>query len=279
MQNGPRFIYWSQNLTMYNKFLILFISLSQFITTLAQTSYSQVNYTFIIGHTSQLDCKLIHSNIDNTSTFVNLGFRELPDSTYTTNTDVYGDKHVNSVKYSDDGGQNPEYQKYFDKDSLYSYEKVYGEKSYAVISEKLPHFRWEIGQETKEILGHQTQKATTEFRGRKYEAWFASDIKISDGPYKFSGLPGMILEIASHDGKYQFIAYELKINQEKVDSEIEPLSKKHKNSKKYDIYTKLKIIEENEKKEIKYQLSKNPNISEFKVNNSGIEIDFSDLYD
>ena len=55
---------------------------------------------------------------------------------------------------------------------------------------------WEILNVKKTILNYQTQKASTDFAGRKWFAWFALDrIPINDGPYKFKGLPGLILEI------------------------------------------------------------------------------------
>lgn len=34
--------------------------------------------------------------------------------------------------------------------------------------------------------------ATTQFRGLTYTAWFALDIPINEGPWKFHGLPGLI---------------------------------------------------------------------------------------
>lgn len=58
-----------------------------------------------------------------------------------------------------------------------------------------------INDSTKAILGHDCQKATCNFRGRQWTAWFALDIPISDGPWKFRGLPGLIMEV--YDWKYQ----------------------------------------------------------------------------
>lgn len=54
---------------------------------------------------------------------------------------------------------------------------------------------WKILKEKKQILSYSVQKATTVFGGRKWNAWFTQDIPFSDGPYKFSGLPGLILQI------------------------------------------------------------------------------------
>jgi len=48
------------------------------------------------------------------------------------------------------------------------------------------------------------QKATTSFAGRQYIAWFTPEIPVPDGPYKFNGLPGLIIEIADLKDHYHF---------------------------------------------------------------------------
>lgn len=63
---------------------------------------------------------------------------------------------------------------------------------------------WEILDDTTEILGYECQKAQCDFRGRRYYAWFTPEIPISDGPWKFSGLPGLILYIADSKEHYKF---------------------------------------------------------------------------
>lgn len=63
---------------------------------------------------------------------------------------------------------------------------------------------WEIQPEHKKILGFSVQKATGAFAGRNYVAWFAPELPFSDGPYKFSGLPGLILEISDLKNQYHF---------------------------------------------------------------------------
>lgn len=54
---------------------------------------------------------------------------------------------------------------------------------------------WKIESEKQKIGEYSAQKATTDFGGRKWTAWFTTDIPIQDGPYKFSGLPGLIIKI------------------------------------------------------------------------------------
>ncbi|WP_223606479.1 GLPGLI family protein [Chryseobacterium sp. OSA05B] len=63
---------------------------------------------------------------------------------------------------------------------------------------------WTIIPETKTIEGFKVQKATTTFGGRNWIAWFTNDIQIPDGPYKFCGLPGLILSIADDKGDHVF---------------------------------------------------------------------------
>ncbi|EPH11328.1 hypothetical protein HMPREF9713_01814 [Myroides odoratimimus CCUG 12700] len=72
--------------------------------------------------------------------------------------------------------------------------------------EGIPKIEWKIGKEQKEILGYQCTKATAKFRGRDYIAWYASELPISDGPFLFTGLPGLILEVRDTKNEYVFMA-------------------------------------------------------------------------
>ncbi|MEH7889087.1 GLPGLI family protein [Elizabethkingia meningoseptica] len=62
--------------------------------------------------------------------------------------------------------------------------------------------KWKLSDETKKTDQYKLQKATTDFGGRHWIAWFASDVMINEGPYKFRGLPGLIFEI--YDDEEQF---------------------------------------------------------------------------
>ncbi|MDY0078176.1 MAG: GLPGLI family protein [Bacteroidales bacterium] len=73
--------------------------------------------------------------------------------------------------------------------------------------EDLALFKWELHNETAIISGYNAQKATTEFGGRKWVAWFSTEIPFNDGPYKFNGLPGLIVKVYD---TYQHYVFELK---------------------------------------------------------------------
>lgn len=63
---------------------------------------------------------------------------------------------------------------------------------------------WKILSETTKIGEYKVQKAETEFGGRKWTAWFTTDLPYQDGPYKFSGLPGLVVKAEDADGDYSF---------------------------------------------------------------------------
>ena len=48
--------------------------------------------------------------------------------------------------------------------------------------------------------------ATADYHGRKWTAWFAPEIPVSDGPWKLCGLPGIILQAECDGGQYRFVA-------------------------------------------------------------------------
>lgn len=65
---------------------------------------------------------------------------------------------------------------------------------------------WTLQGDTASFLGHQCQKAICHWRGRDYIAWFAPDIPIRRGPWKFGGLPGLIMKVHDVDSLYVFEA-------------------------------------------------------------------------
>lgn len=86
--------------------------------------------------------------------------------------------------------------------------KIPGDHFYYI--EDKDQFNWKIESETRVIEGYQSQKATTSFAGRDYTAWFTTEVPIPEGPYKFNGLPGLILEISDTKEHYvyEFIGLE-----------------------------------------------------------------------
>lgn len=69
---------------------------------------------------------------------------------------------------------------------------------------------WKILPETTKIGDYKVQKAETEFAGRTWIAFFAQELPYQDGPYKFSGLPGLIVKVEDAEGDYSFDLQETK---------------------------------------------------------------------
>lgn len=65
-------------------------------------------------------------------------------------------------------------------------------------------FKWKLHPEYSTMLHHKVQKATTEFGGRRWTAWFTADYPYIEGPYKFSGLPGLIVKVEDETGSHRF---------------------------------------------------------------------------
>lgn len=71
--------------------------------------------------------------------------------------------------------------------SLYFKELIY-------VKEITPKINWKITKEVKTIGKFKCIKASANFRGRDYTAWFTTAISLPYGPWKLNGLPGLILE-------------------------------------------------------------------------------------
>ncbi|MGV4414597.1 GLPGLI family protein [Chryseobacterium sp. T1] len=64
-----------------------------------------------------------------------------------------------------------------------------------LVEDPLVKIVWEVDEKSqKKILNYLCFKATTNFRGRMIEVYFTKDLPYSAGPFKFYGLPGLILE-------------------------------------------------------------------------------------
>ena len=120
---------------------------------------------------------------------------------------------------------NPYIFKDYSKEIFYSTERI-SIKPF-LVKDSTNIFKWNLLEERKTILNYDCQKAKLEYRGRVYIAFFTTDIPFNAGPWKFSGLPGTILEIKSEDGVFEMNAVNLKIinNSTDISSPYENLEK------------------------------------------------------
>ena len=91
---------------------------------------------------------------------------------------------------------------------------------YYYITDTLDNFKWIITKEKQKIQNYNCVKATTNFRGRVYNAWFAEEIPLRFGPWKFGGLPGLIIKLADSEEKYIYELSGLDLTPLASDSEV-----------------------------------------------------------
>jgi len=65
---------------------------------------------------------------------------------------------------------------------------------------------WDLKNDSTQIMGHDCKNATIIYGGRQWEAWYAPDLPFNAGPYKFKGLPGLILKVTDSTGDFDFEA-------------------------------------------------------------------------
>lgn len=71
--------------------------------------------------------------------------------------------------------------------------------------EKIPQIDWQVSDtETKTIAGYTCYSAKGVYGGREWIVWFAPDIPVPHGPWKLTGLPGIILRAEEASGCYRF---------------------------------------------------------------------------
>jgi GLPGLI family protein len=91
------------------------------------------------------------------------------------------------------------------------FETINKKSGATVAKDSLPNFNWDIqnnGQKT--IGGFKCNLAIGHFRGSDLMAWYTEELPYSSGPWKFKGLPGLILEIQTVDKKFQWTMAKIK---------------------------------------------------------------------
>ena len=83
-------------------------------------------------------------------------------------------------------------------------------------TEPLGEIEWEIGDSTKTVLGYDCVMATASYHGRDWTAWFAPEIPLQEGPWKLTGLPGLILEASESSGQHSFVATGLQASDQEI---------------------------------------------------------------
>lgn len=98
-----------------------------------------------------------------------------------------------------------------------------------VVYKETPKIKWTITNETKKHNNIVVKKAYANAFGRKWYAWFTDEMPLPFAPYKFVGLPGLILVL--QDEKEEFLISLTRL-EKKENTTVLPSLKKYKTIKK-----------------------------------------------
>ena len=174
-------------------------------------SVSAQNYRFVYEYKMK-------SDIDNEDSYI----------TDYMNLDSDGKKSYfyNAVKYERDSIYQADKDlkmlfksKNYDRNLGYIVEKDYSKReanlydkyktaNLVIADREVP--KWSVQKECLKINGIDCQKAIAQYKGREWEAWFSKEYPISDGPYKFNALPGLVIRIKDMDNHHVFNLIQVK---------------------------------------------------------------------
>ena len=201
-------------------------------------SYSQQrNENYIFGYRLEYFSDSTNLNVKKAEDFSLLKLKEK--SYFISDNYLKKDSIINSVKLL--GSMNfskvPNTAfKYFiikNSDDINYYEAIL---SYKYKYTESPEFNWKITNEKIKIGEYNCIKAELYYAGRHWIAWFTTDVEINEGPYKFKGLPGLIVKISDDKFYYSFYLTYIKKN-----SFVENDLFKENNLNKYKEVTKVEL--------------------------------------
>ncbi|WP_177895565.1 GLPGLI family protein [uncultured Phocaeicola sp.] len=118
--------------------------------------------------------------------------------------------------------------------------------TFLYFSEETPRQEWKIQDSVKQVLRYTCQLATAQFRGRLWYAWFTPDIPIDNGPWKLSGLPGLIVEAYDSQNYYYYTLTGIQTKK------LQPVTFYNYWEKVFEKTTRLDYLKKAHKSQIKY---------------------------
>ncbi|SFD82320.1 GLPGLI family protein [Thermophagus xiamenensis] len=151
------------------------------------------------------------------------------------------------------------YKSFLEKGSI-EMTSVLSPDNYYRVVQKI-RYQWSIINSADTIiLGYPCKKARTHFAGRDYTAWFTPEIPVSDGPYKFYGLPGLIVLIEDSQKQHRF-----ELLSTRKPKYLKPIYYQHKSYITITPQQYIKVIEQVNN----HRYEKFSNMSEFSEENLG----------
>ena len=199
-------LFCKKNLKMLKKdTLFIVILLFNFVIN-AQKTFGIIEYT----HIHKLDT-IKQSKISKTN--FNIIFDG--ENTYSYNLNLFKNLQMLTEKFNNDfsnSNYKPSPREFF----VYNYKsklnEFYDKVNVWYKTSEIIDIKWQLSNEEKSFLNFKCQKATCNFRGRDYEAWFTTEIPLPIAPWKLKGLPGAVLYAVDKTGSVEFIASSVNTN-------------------------------------------------------------------
>ena len=197
--------------------MIKFIKLSLFLISgvvMAQENHETINAKYKVVYDFQFKPDSLNSDfVKNEKTFL---YKDDLVSVFISEGKFKQDSLISSVKETDNAVSllsgltlgnysskvNFKIIKNYPEEGIITHnEKVYKTSYY--FEERLD-LNWRMINEQDSIAGIPVKKAEVSLGDRDFVAYYAPSIPINDGPYKFSGLPGLILKLYDKEEKFVF---------------------------------------------------------------------------
>lgn len=184
---------------MKSKYILFYLFIFSTFYGQEKIDFITVKYnTFLLDESDDFGCFYYEENTLITDNEKSIYF-EMPKDTI-INTLSLGDLDNHNANYK--------FQYYKDfKTKQLLFDRNYGSKK--IISDSTNLIDWKLNDKFLDVMNYRCQEAEGNFRGRNYKAYFLNDIPFKSGPFKFDGLPGLILKIVSTDGTVNIEAYEI----------------------------------------------------------------------
>lgn len=98
---------------------------------------------------------------------------------------------------------------FYDKisDKGYYFTTIFGKETFVEEDSLSKLIKWKIFDTVvKKLLNFNCKYATCYHRGRIYTAYYTEELPFITGPYKFTGLPGTILELSAANKRFNYTA-------------------------------------------------------------------------
>lgn len=174
------------------------------IVIFSQTNRFFYDYKFVSDSTdkSTVKSEVMLLDIDKNGSLYHSQQKYISDST--SQADMERQMKLNSGSFTINRTEKPgqvsyKVSKQYPDFKTYLFTKV-STDNYKVEENLKPE--WKILPDKQKVGEYNVQKATTNYLGRQWTAWFTTEIPFQDGPYKFYGLPGLIVKIEDKTGSH-----------------------------------------------------------------------------